>query len=99
MLLYLVALLLQGLIMGALARLALPGRDPMSIPMTIGIGITGSFLGGLLFYVISGGRSAGGFLVAFVSTVLLVYLVRRRRGGDFLSPDAESARRRETRRY
>ena len=48
LLVYLVVLAIQGLIFGALARLALPGRDPMSIPMTIGLGIAGSFIGGLL---------------------------------------------------
>ena len=96
---YLILLAIQGLIIGALARLALPGRDPMSIPMTIGIGIAGSFLGGLLTLLITGGRSAGGFFVAFVATVLLVYLVRRSRGGGFLAPDADSARQRDSRRY
>jgi uncharacterized membrane protein YeaQ/YmgE (transglycosylase-associated protein family) len=98
-LVYLIVLAIQGLILGALARLALPGKDPMSIPMTIGIGIAGSFLGGLLFLLISGGRSAGGFFIAFVATVLLVYLVRRRRGGGMMSPDAESSRRRDSRGY
>ena len=96
---YLIILAIQGLIIGALARLALPGRDPMSIPMTIGIGIAGSFAGGLLTLLITGGRSAGGFFVAFLATVLLVYLVRRSRGGGMMSPDAESARRRGSRRY
>ena len=73
---FLIVLAVQGLIFGALARLALPGKDPMSIPMTIGLGIAGSFIGGLLTYAISGGRNAGGFFVAFVCTVGLVYLVR-----------------------
>ena len=98
-LVYLIVLAIQGLIIGALARLALPGKDPMSIPMTIGIGIAGSFIGGLLMLLITGGRSAGGFFVAFVATVLLVYLVRRSRGGGMMSPDADSAERRGSRRY
>jgi uncharacterized membrane protein YeaQ/YmgE (transglycosylase-associated protein family) len=98
-LVYLIVLAVQGLIIGALARLALPGKDPMSVPMTIGIGIAGSFIGGLLTLLITGGRSAGGFFVAFVATVLLVYLVRRSRGGGMMSPDAESAKRRDSRGY
>ena len=53
LLVYLVVLAVQGLIFGALARLALPGKDPMSIPMTILIGIAGSFLGGLIVYAIT----------------------------------------------
>ena len=99
LLVYLVVLAIPGLIFGALARLALPGKDPMSIPMTIGIGIAGSFLGGLIVYAISGGRSAGGFFVAFVCTVGLVYLVRRRRGGGLMTPDASADERRKRRGY
>jgi uncharacterized membrane protein YeaQ/YmgE (transglycosylase-associated protein family) len=38
-----------GLIAGALARLLVPGRDPMSVVATIVLGIVGSFVGGFLF--------------------------------------------------
>jgi uncharacterized membrane protein YeaQ/YmgE (transglycosylase-associated protein family) len=38
----------SGLIVGALARLALPGRDDMSYMRTIGYGLAGSLLGGLV---------------------------------------------------
>ena len=33
----------SGLIVGALGRLAIPGRDPMSIPMTIAVGVAASW--------------------------------------------------------
>jgi uncharacterized membrane protein YeaQ/YmgE (transglycosylase-associated protein family) len=98
-LVYLILIALQGLIVGALARLALPGKDPMSIPMTILVGIAGSFIGGLLVYAISGGTAYGGFFVAFATSVLIVYLIRRSRGGGLTSPDAASAERRRRRRY
>ena len=78
-LVFLILLLVSGLIVGALARLALPGPDPMSIWMTIGIGIAGSFIG-LIMYAITGGRSGGGFIVSVLVATGLVYLVRRRRG-------------------
>nr|MBA3370803.1 GlsB/YeaQ/YmgE family stress response membrane protein [Thermoleophilaceae bacterium] len=45
---YLIILALSGLFVGALARLALPGRDPMGILATIGVGLTGSFIAGLI---------------------------------------------------
>ena len=77
-------LLLQGLIVGALARLALPGRDPMSIPATIGIGLAGSFIGGLIAIAIFGANAS--FLFGFAVAVGLVYLVRRSRGGNLTSP-------------
>ena len=51
---YLIALALSGLVVGALARLALPGPDPMGILATIGVGLAGSFIAGLLTMAIWG---------------------------------------------
>jgi uncharacterized membrane protein YeaQ/YmgE (transglycosylase-associated protein family) len=99
MLLYLIGLFISGLIIGALARLALPGRDPMGLFMTAGIGIAGSIIGGLIMYAITGGRNGGGFLVALIVSVGLVYLVRRSRGGGVMSPDAGAGMRRQRRGY
>jgi uncharacterized membrane protein YeaQ/YmgE (transglycosylase-associated protein family) len=87
MITYLVVLAILGLITGALARLALPGKDPMSIPATIGIGLAGSFIAGLIYYAISGGQArGGGFLLSFTCSVIIVYIIRRRRGGDLTHP-------------
>jgi uncharacterized membrane protein YeaQ/YmgE (transglycosylase-associated protein family) len=47
-----VSLVFIGVIAGALARLLVPGRQDMSVPMTILIGIIGSFVGGFLGYLI-----------------------------------------------
>jgi uncharacterized membrane protein YeaQ/YmgE (transglycosylase-associated protein family) len=47
-----ISLIIIGLIAGALARLIVPGKQDMSIPMTILIGIVGSFVGGFLGYLI-----------------------------------------------
>jgi uncharacterized membrane protein YeaQ/YmgE (transglycosylase-associated protein family) len=90
MLWFLLSLILTGLILGALARLALPGPDPMTILQTAGIGIAGSLIAGLVVYAISGGRYYAGFLASFVATFALVYLVRRRRGGGLSSPGQSS---------
>jgi uncharacterized membrane protein YeaQ/YmgE (transglycosylase-associated protein family) len=85
-LVYLVVLALSGLIVGALARLALPGPDPMGIGLTILIGLAGSFLGGLVMLAITGGRNAGGIVVSVAGATLIVYLIRRRRGGSITDP-------------
>jgi uncharacterized membrane protein YeaQ/YmgE (transglycosylase-associated protein family) len=77
---FLILLAIEGLVVGGLARLALPGPDPMSIPMTIGVGVAGSLIGGLVVYAISGGTSGGGFIAALAAAVLIVYLIRRSRG-------------------
>lgn len=83
---YLILLALSGLIVGALARLALPGPDPMSIWMTIAIGLAGSFIGGLAMLAITGGQNAGGIVVAVAGATLIVYIIRRRRGGSITDP-------------
>ena len=85
---YLILLALTGLIVGGLARLALPGPDPMSIPQTMGIGIGGSLLAGLVCLAFFG-RAGGGIVLSVAFATGLVYLVRRSRGQGI-----ESTRRR-----
>jgi len=81
------SMVVTGLIVGALARLALPGRDPMSIPMTIGLGIAGSVVGGLIGTAILG-RNGGSLLFSVLVATFFVYLVRRSRGGGLERPGA-----------
>ena len=86
-LLYLITLAIFGLIVGAFARLALPGKDPMSLFATMALGLAGSFIGGILLYVITGGRYYGaGWLVSLAFATLIVYLIRRSRGGGLTDP-------------
>ena len=75
MLTLIIFLAVWGLVVGALARLALPGPDPMGIFATIGLGLAGSFAGGLLAGLLWA-RSAG-FVFSLVGSVLLLYLYRR----------------------
>ncbi len=49
-----IALTVFGLIAGALARLLVPGPDPMGMGGTIVLGVVGSFVGGFLGYVLLG---------------------------------------------
>jgi uncharacterized membrane protein YeaQ/YmgE (transglycosylase-associated protein family) len=48
MITFIIVLLIVGLIAGAIARLLLPGRDPIGIFGTIVLGVIGSFIGGFL---------------------------------------------------
>jgi uncharacterized membrane protein YeaQ/YmgE (transglycosylase-associated protein family) len=72
---FILVLALEGLIVGALARLALPGPDPMGILATIGLGLAGSFVGGILSWLLIG--HAGGIIISFLAATLLLYLHRR----------------------
>lgn len=82
---YLIVLLAVGLVVGALSRLALPGPDPMSIPQTIAIGIAGSFTAGLISWALFG-RNVGGLLLAIACGAVIVYFIRRSRGGGLTDP-------------
>ena len=72
---FILFILLWGLIVGALARLAIPGPDPMPIWMTIAIGIGGSLIGGIVSRLLFG--TPVSFFFAFLGAVLLVVLYRK----------------------
>ena len=71
---YIVFLLLWGFIIGGLARLAVPGPDPMPIWMTIALGLAGSIIGGVVGQILFG--NPGGITLAFFCTVLLLIAYR-----------------------
>jgi uncharacterized membrane protein YeaQ/YmgE (transglycosylase-associated protein family) len=74
-LLFILGLILWGFIVGGLARLALPGPDPMPWYATIGLGLGGSLIGGVVARVLIG--TTGGFIFAVLGAILLLYLYRR----------------------
>ncbi|MDP8942656.1 MAG: hypothetical protein M3N16_00810 [Actinomycetota bacterium] len=76
---FLISMVLTGLIVGALGRLALPGRDPMTIGQTILVGIVGSLAAGILGRLLFG--TGAGFILAVAFSTAIVYAIRRARGG------------------
>jgi uncharacterized membrane protein YeaQ/YmgE (transglycosylase-associated protein family) len=90
---YLILLALSGLVVGALGRLALPGPDPMSIWATIGVGLGGSFLAGIVYWLLFH-RNGGGILLSVVFAAGIVYVIRRSRGGSLTDPGIRPANRR-----
>jgi uncharacterized membrane protein YeaQ/YmgE (transglycosylase-associated protein family) len=93
LILYLILLAISGLIVGALGRLALPGRDPMTVPQTILVGIAGSFAAGLVSLLIFHGRHGGGLLLSVAFAVLFVWLIRRSRERRGDTPTGQRRRR------
>ena len=75
MLIFIIGLIVWGFIVGALARLSLPGPDPMPWYATIGLGLGGSNIGGILARLLFG--TAGGLIFAFLGAVLQLYLYSR----------------------
>jgi uncharacterized membrane protein YeaQ/YmgE (transglycosylase-associated protein family) len=74
-LLTIVGILIGGFVIGGLARLAVPGPDPMPIWMTVLIGFLGSIIGGIVGRFVFG--QTGGFLLALIGAILLVIAYRR----------------------
>src|SRR3954451_25280519 len=69
---FVLAILFSGFITGALARLAIPGPDPMPIWLTLAIGLTGSIVGAVV------GKAASndnGYVVSFLSFGVAISLV------------------------
>jgi uncharacterized membrane protein YeaQ/YmgE (transglycosylase-associated protein family) len=71
---------------GALARLALPGPDPMGIGATIAIGLAGSLIAGLILWGVFGDRNGGSILLSVLVSTGIVYAIRRSRGGTLTEP-------------
>ena len=81
-------LFVVGIVAGFLARLLVPGRDPMGFWATVLLGVVGSFVGGFLGYVLfgkdleEGALQASGIIGSILGAVvaLLLYRLMSRRG-------------------
>jgi uncharacterized membrane protein YeaQ/YmgE (transglycosylase-associated protein family) len=72
---YLFWVAVSGLVIGALGRLAIPGRQPMGCLMTILVGIAGSMLGGLVGEALF--NRPGGFILAVLCSAGIVFVISR----------------------
>jgi len=76
-----------GLVAGAVARLLVPGPDPMGIIATVLLGIAGSFVGGFLGYVLfnkdlgEGALQPSGIVGSIIGAIILLLLTRSFRRG------------------
>jgi uncharacterized membrane protein YeaQ/YmgE (transglycosylase-associated protein family) len=71
-----IGFLFFGLVIGALARLLKPGKQDLSILATLGLGVVGSVIGGLIASLIGTGKITEldflGTVFAVIAAVLLV---------------------------
>lgn len=70
--------ILFGLIVGALAKFVMPGRDPGGIIVTMLLGVAGAVLGGFVGRALGlyGEGQAAGFIMSFIGAVILLVLYR-----------------------
>jgi uncharacterized membrane protein YeaQ/YmgE (transglycosylase-associated protein family) len=69
---FVLAIVFSGFVTGAMARLAIPGPDPMPVWLTLAIGLTGSIIGAVVGDAVSNGN---GYVVSFLSFGIAIALV------------------------
>ena len=72
-----ISIAINGLIIGALGRLAIPGPNPMSIWLTILVGIGGAIVGALIAYALGAGLWLA-IILQILCAAGIVYLMQRR---------------------
>lgn len=72
--------ILVGAVVGALARLLVPGRNPIGIVLTILVGVAGAILGGLVANALGAGTLVA-FIFAIIIAAIGVALLTGARGG------------------
>jgi len=67
-----------GVIVGAIAKLLMPGRDPGGFVITMVLGIAGALVGGFLGRALGwyGPNDSAGFLMSLVGAVVLLFIYR-----------------------
>jgi uncharacterized membrane protein YeaQ/YmgE (transglycosylase-associated protein family) len=68
-----------GLIVGVVAKLLMPGRDPGGFIVTMLLGIAGAMIGGFLGRALGwyGPNQGAGFLMSIVGAILLLFIYRK----------------------
>jgi uncharacterized membrane protein YeaQ/YmgE (transglycosylase-associated protein family) len=82
---HLIWMLFIGLIVGALAKLIMPGRDPGGIFITMLLGVAGSLVAGVLGRLagLYGPGQSAGFIMSVLGAVLLLLIYRLATHGRF----------------
>ena len=71
-----IATLVIGLIVGGIAKLLMPGKDPGGCIITILLGIAGAFVGTWLGRIFAGGNYVAGWIMSVVGAMVLLLIYR-----------------------
>lgn len=75
---WLVSWAIFGLFVGGIARMVWPGHEPLGCTMTIFLGVTGSVLGGMLTYALTGGPDRyyqpAGWIMSVIGAIVMLWL-------------------------
>lgn len=86
---FIIGFLVIGLVAGGLARLIVPGRDPLGCLGTLVLGLVGSFVGGFLGYVIfgrdftEGPVQTSGIVGSIIGAIIVLLIYRSIRGRGY----------------
>jgi len=69
-------IILVGLIIGAVAKLLVPGKDPGGCIVTILLGIAGALVGTWIGRIFAGGSYVAGWIMSVVGAMILLLLYR-----------------------
>jgi uncharacterized membrane protein YeaQ/YmgE (transglycosylase-associated protein family) len=76
---FIISWIVFGLVVGVIAKLLMPGRDPGGIVITALIGIAGAVIGGMVGRALGmyGPGEAAGYLMSILGAVVLLFVYRR----------------------
>lgn len=76
---FLISWLIYGLLVGCISKAIHPGNDPVGWVPTILVGIAGSYVGGIAYYLLSMNLEAyrpAGFLLSILGGIIFLYILR-----------------------
>lgn len=77
--------IIVGLIVGALARLLMPGRDPIGVIATIAIGVIGAVVGGYVWGAVFGDGGGVEWIGSILVAMALLFVYRQMTYGKTMS--------------
>ncbi|HYO61998.1 MAG TPA: GlsB/YeaQ/YmgE family stress response membrane protein [Actinomycetota bacterium] len=70
-------LVVTGLVIGIIARLLLPGRDPIGLLGTLVVGVVGAVIGGYLWRAVAGNTEGYEIIGGIIAAMALLYVYRK----------------------